>query len=102
MHRTTSRVGNLVVYGGLGFAKGLTKTKSLEELLEDFTEGEGSHKKTIFKSGDKHPLRNNLNLLALNINSFMGGVTNIWSDAKSTKHIDKSDLKPPSHSDGIL
>lgn len=29
MHRTQSRLGNLTVYGALGFVKGITKTKNL-------------------------------------------------------------------------
>jgi hypothetical protein len=29
MHRTTSRIGNLAVYGGLGLVKGMTKTKKV-------------------------------------------------------------------------
>jgi hypothetical protein len=36
MHRTKSRLGNLTVYGALGFIKGITKTKNMHELLEDF------------------------------------------------------------------
>ena len=30
MHRASSRLGNLAVYGGIGFVKGLTKTKSID------------------------------------------------------------------------
>lgn len=31
-HRTTSRIGNLAMYGVLGFVKSMTKTKNLDEL----------------------------------------------------------------------
>jgi len=35
-HRTTSRLGNLTVYGLLGLAKGLTKTQNLHDLVTEF------------------------------------------------------------------
>ena len=38
MHRTQSRMGNLAVYSGLGLVKGITKTKNLNDLLENFLE----------------------------------------------------------------
>ena len=38
MHRKTSRIGNLAVYGALGLVKGLTKTKNVSELLSHFKE----------------------------------------------------------------
>jgi hypothetical protein len=33
-HRTSSRVGNLMVYGAMGLLKSATKTKSIKELVE--------------------------------------------------------------------
>ncbi len=33
MHRTTTRIGNLAIYGALGLLKGMTKTKKINELL---------------------------------------------------------------------
>lgn len=32
-HRTNSRIGNLLMYGTLGFIKNSTKTKSVKELV---------------------------------------------------------------------
>jgi len=46
---------------------------------------------------------NNQNLLALNINSYMGGVTDIWKKAKENDHIPAKTIPTyPSHSDGKL
>jgi len=36
MHRTGSRIGNLAVYGAMGFVKGFTKTKNIGELAVSF------------------------------------------------------------------
>ena len=36
MHRASSRLGNLIVYGALGIVKGVTKTKTVDELIESF------------------------------------------------------------------
>lgn len=36
MHRTSSRFGNLAVYGGLGIAKSIGKTKNMGELTKSF------------------------------------------------------------------
>lgn len=36
MHRTTTRMGNLAMYGVLGLVKSFTKTKSLGELAVSF------------------------------------------------------------------
>ena len=33
-HRTSSRVGNLMVYSAMGLIKGASKTKSVKELVE--------------------------------------------------------------------
>lgn len=33
MHRTKSRLGNLAVYGAMGLVKGMTKTKTVDELV---------------------------------------------------------------------
>ena len=33
MHRTSTRLGNLAMYGILGFAKTFTKTKTIDELV---------------------------------------------------------------------
>lgn len=38
MHRTQSRIGNLAVYGGMGFLKSMTKTKTIDELVENMKE----------------------------------------------------------------
>jgi len=35
MHRTRSRLGNLAMYGCIGLVKVMTRTKSLDELLEN-------------------------------------------------------------------
>lgn len=46
---------------------------------------------------------NNKNLLALNINSYMAGVTDIWKKAKENENIKmKTPATEPSHSDGKL
>ena len=37
MHRTSSRLGNLVVYGAMGFVKSFTKTKTLGELTKSLS-----------------------------------------------------------------
>lgn len=34
MHRASSRLGNLAVYGTMGLVKGMTKTKTIDELVE--------------------------------------------------------------------
>ncbi len=36
LHRTSTRMGNLAMYGALGLVKSFTKTKSLSELTESF------------------------------------------------------------------
>lgn len=36
MHRTTTRMGNLAMYGILGLVKSFTKTKSIGELAVSF------------------------------------------------------------------
>jgi hypothetical protein len=36
MHRTGSRIGNLAVYGAMGFVKSFTKTKNIGELAVSF------------------------------------------------------------------
>lgn len=45
---------------------------------------------------------NNQNLLALNINSYMAGVTDIWKKAKENEHIVNTGSTEPSHSDGKI
>lgn len=46
---------------------------------------------------------NNQNLLALNINSYMAGVIDIWKKAKENDHINmKEPVSEPSHSDGKI
>jgi len=37
-HRTQSRAGNLFVYAGLGFFKGMTPTKTIPELVSSMKE----------------------------------------------------------------
>ena len=36
-YRTKSRIGNLMVYGGLGLLKSITKTKNVKELVSSMT-----------------------------------------------------------------
>lgn len=38
LHRTSSRFGNLVVYGAMGVVKSFTKTKTVGELAHDLKE----------------------------------------------------------------
>lgn len=46
---------------------------------------------------------NNQNLLALNINSYMGGVSDIWRKAKENEHIKQKDAPTePCHYDGKI
>lgn len=46
---------------------------------------------------------NNQNLLALNINSYMAGVNDIWKKAKENQLIQtKTPTTEPSHSDGKI
>lgn len=47
-------------------------------------------------------IKENLNLLALNINSFMGGVKNVWENAKLPNHLKDSIFTKPSHNDGKI
>ena len=91
------------MYGMMGIKAGLQKTKTLGELVEIMEMGTGE---TVFEGNNKgffdyvkNPFsfnfgdlvegvkkvtsfHNNKNLLALNINSYMGGVTDIWKKAK--------------------
>ena len=36
LHRTSSRIGNMLVYGAMGIAKSFTKTKKVGELTHSF------------------------------------------------------------------
>jgi diacylglycerol kinase (ATP) len=121
--RTSTRLGNLAMYGMMGIKTGLQKIKNLGELVEIMSYGE----ETVFEGNNKgmmdyvsnpfcfnfgdfvegvkkiNSFHNNQNLLALNINSFMGGVTDIWKKAKENESIRlKNNPTEPSHSDGKL
>lgn len=36
MHRTSTRMGNLAMYGALGVLKEVTRSKTIDELIESF------------------------------------------------------------------
>lgn len=102
-HRTSTRLGNMAVYGAMGIKTGFQKLKNLGEMVEVMTLGESE---TVFEGNNKgfldyisnpfsfnfgdlvegvkkvNSFHNNQNLLALNINSYMAGVTDIWKKAK--------------------
>ena len=44
----------------------------------------------------------NQNLLFLNINSFMGGVKDVWKNATLPEHLKEVKFKPESHQDGMI
>lgn len=122
MHRSSSRMGNLMVYGVLGVVKGITRTKTVDELIESFwisphAIDEKKHidsGKCVFKSllkGEKkvemvdeseYIQPGLMNVLFLNIDSYTGGVSGIWNNAKEIfkKNIDKR--TEPSYSDGKI
>lgn len=45
---------------------------------------------------------NNENLLALNINSFMGGVTDIWRKSKAKPSLDNTKFEEQKNDDGKI
>lgn len=93
----------MAIYGVMGIKTGFQKLKNLGELVQIMTLGE---EQTIFEGNNKglldyvsnpfsfnfgelvegvkkvNSFHNNQNLLALNINSYMAGVTDIWKKAK--------------------
>lgn len=125
LHRTSSRLGNLVVYGTMGFVKAFTKTKTVGELTNQFYElvpeslaeqdigvkvepegqrGEKGEDRVILAPGSEEmeEIKNNENILFLNINSFMGGVKDVWKNAKTPANRKDSPFSQESHSDGKL
>lgn len=44
--------------------------------------------------------KDNENLLVMNINSFMGGIQNIWDNAKLPDHLKENKFTSQNHSDG--
>lgn len=54
MHRTQSRIGNLAVYGGMGFLKSMTKTKTIDELVENMEE---THKEEGDETGNSRMVK---------------------------------------------
>ena len=122
--RTSTRLGNLAVYGAMGIKTGLQKVKNLGELVESMSEGLNE---TVFEGNKKgfmdyvpnpfsfnlddlvqgvkklSSFHNNQNLLALNINSYMAGVADIWKKAKENELIkSRLPISEPSHSDGKI
>jgi hypothetical protein len=47
-------------------------------------------------------IKENLNISALNINSFMGGVKDVWDHAKLPNHLKHSIFTKPSHNDAKI
>lgn len=47
-------------------------------------------------------IKDKQNLLAMNINSFMGGIVDAWKNAKAGKHLEGEKFTEQSHSDGKL
>lgn len=59
----------------------------------------------VFKSEDEHlSLKKYRNIVALNINSYMGGVSGVWQYSKESflKSQKQSRYCPNDHSDGLL
>lgn len=52
MHRTSSRFGNLAMYGVLGLIKQATRSKTIDELIESFyiCKNENEQGKLVFRS----------------------------------------------------
>ena len=105
LHRTSSRIGNMMVYGVMGAVKSFTKTKTVGELTKQFKQNNleidflptANSKKAestrqiatkrdsaILERGSLtlEEIKQNENILFLNINSFMAGVTDIWKNAE--------------------
>lgn len=101
-NRTSTRLGNLAVYGAATIAAGTKLLKNLGELVDIMKNGnevvfKGDSKGFMdfigspfnFKLGDlvegvksMNTFHKNQNLLALNINSYMAGASDIWRKAK--------------------
>lgn len=47
-------------------------------------------------------IKDNENILFLNINSFMGGVKDVWKNAKTPAHLKDVSFSQESHSDGKI
>lgn len=59
---------------------------------------------TIFERGSKElkDIEDNQNLLALNIDSYMGGIKGVWANSKLHGEQKPQDFTPQDHSDGKL
>ena len=122
-NRTNTRMGNFTVYGLLGLKKGVEQAKTLGELVasmetdessvfEGDSRGLGDYIKDPFSfnfndlvEGVKKvtSFHNNQNLVALNINSYMGGVSDIWKNGKVNEAIKTREAPTePSQSDGKI
>lgn len=60
--------------------------------------------KVILEPGNANhqAIESNENFLALNINSFMGGIVDVWKNAKVKSHLADAKFTEQSHSDGKL
>ncbi len=58
----------------------------------------------VFEEGSAslEAIKDNENLLAMNINSFMGGIVDVWKNAKVNPHLQGEKFTDQSHSDGKL
>ncbi|CAD8169782.1 unnamed protein product [Paramecium octaurelia] len=111
-NRTAYQCCNKVVYCWEGFKKMFLKTPKMNqsiETLEYLDDNDDMQNKLLFKTQENAGQRdsitipgNPINLLCLNINSYAGGLKNIWMNAQYEEGYKKYDFHPPSFSDGVL
>ncbi|CAD8102521.1 unnamed protein product [Paramecium sonneborni] len=111
-NRTDNQFCNKIVYCWEGFKKMFLKTPKINqsiETLEYFDDHDQMQSKLLFKTtqniGQRDSITipgNPINLLCLNINSYAGGLKNIWMNAQYENGYKKYDFHPPSFSDGVL
>ena len=106
-NRSESKAMNLLIYAGVGFLNLFKKPVAVETLVEKMSsEEEGGEKKEIFNNEegiDRSKLKEGFkNMLALNVNSFMGGITDIWETESSALEGNSQVYLPQKYNDGCL
>ena len=115
----------MMVYGVMGAVKSFTKTKTVGELTKQFKQnnleidflptGNSMKAESTRKLSTKRDsailergsltlqeIKQNENILFLNINSFMAGVTDIWKNAELPESLKGTKMVEQSHQDGKI
>lgn len=108
-YRTKSRFLNLLVYGAIGVKKMFDREMLLEDLISRMEILEDGKEPLVVFDNDNptfpYKIQHGLeSILALNIDSYMGGVQNIWRTQKVgvTNYVSEEPSTPVSSCDGKL